>query len=231
MEGGRKKNPGVIAGAALLAILLIWQCLPGVAQGNLEWDEGLSEEAAQMAALKFSRINESSQSNRSFGSIELSEQEANSYFRYKMASSLPPGVSKIRLKFQSDRPTGFVLVDFDKIKETASTTLNPALSYFLQGIHTVGVGGTFSSSNGVGQFHLETVTLDGYTLPQFVVDFLIERYVKSRYPNVALDRPFSLPFSIEQANVEEGAVVLVGRSDEQRNTAKTNPALFYSRFF
>lgn len=215
MEIRRRKNPvGVVARKWFLAILLVAQSLPGVAQGNLEWDEGLSEEAAQMAALKFSRIHESSQSNRSFGLIEISEQEANSYFRHKMASSLPPGVSKIRLKFQSARPTGFVLVDFDKIKETLSTALNPALSYFLQGVHTVGVGGTFSSSNGTGQFHLETVTLDGITLPQFVVDFLIERYIKARYPNVAIDRPFSLPFSIEQANVEEGKVVLVGRSDE-----------------
>ena len=197
----------------LLALLLFGQSLLGVAQGNPEWDAGLSEEAAQSAAGKFRQIQESAKTDRPFGRIQLSEQEVNSYFHYEIASFFPPGVSKIRLEFQPNRPIGFVLVDFDKVRESLKTPPNPLVSYFLQGVHTVGVEGTFSSSNGTGQFHLETVTLDGIALPQFVVYFLIERYVKARYPNAAIDRPFSLPFSIEQVRVEEGEVVLVGRSD------------------
>ncbi|MBI4465107.1 MAG: hypothetical protein HY647_10420 [Acidobacteria bacterium] len=195
----------------LLALLLFGHSLVWGAQEAPEWDAGLSKEAAQTAALKLRRIQESSPTNHSFGWIKLSEQEVNSYFRYELASALPPGVSKIRLQFHPHRPIGFALVDFDKIKEISST---PLLGYFLQGVHAVGVEGTFSSSNGTGQFQLETVTLDGIALPQIVVDFLIERYVKARYPNAAIDRPFSLPFSIEQVRVEEGEVVLVSRSDE-----------------
>ena len=197
----------------LLTMLLFGHSLLSAAQAAPDWDAGLSKEAAQTAAGKLRQIQESAKSDRPFGRIQLSEQEVNSYFHYEIASLFPPGVSKIRLQFQPNRPIGFVLVDFDKVKESLKTPPNPLVSYFLQGVHTVGVEGTFSSSNGTGQFHLETVTLDGFTLPQFVVDFLIERYVKARYPKAAIDRPFSLPFSIEQVRVEAGAVVLVGRSD------------------
>lgn len=105
-------------------------------------------------------------------------------------------------------------MDFDKVKEALTTPLDPVLSYLLQGVHTIGVEGTLSGSEGVGQFYLETVTLDGVTLPRFVVDLLIQRFVKSRYPSVAIDRPFSLPFSIEEVEVKTGEVELVGRSSD-----------------
>jgi len=197
----------------LLALLLFGQSLLLAAQEAPEWDAGLSKEAAQSAAGKFRQIQESAETDRPFGRIQLSEQEVNSYFHYEMASLFPPGVSKIRMEFQPNRPIGFVLVDFDKVRESLKTPPNPLVSYFLQGVHTVGVEGTLVASNGTGRFHLEVVTLDGITLPQFVVDFLIEQFVKAHYPSVDLDRPFRLPFSIDQVRVEAGKIVLVGRAD------------------
>lgn len=173
-------------------------------------DSGLSRGAAESAANKFRQIQDSSASGQSFGSIRFSEVELNSYFQYEMVSEFPPGFSKVRLKLQPGRPHGSAEVDFDKLKGSFKTPPNLIVDYFLRGVHTLGVDGTLSGSHGAGQFHLETVTLDDIAVPQIVVDFLIDHYLKARYPGVAVDRPFSLPSSIDKLIVEAGNVVVVG---------------------
>ena len=83
--------------------------------------------------------------------------------------------------------------------------------FLLRGMHTVGVEGTFSGSDGVGEFQLERVTLDGFTLPRTVVEYLIEHYLRPRYPTAAISRPFRLPYSLDQVTVEAGSVLLKGK--------------------
>ena len=179
------------------------------AQGS-ELQQRLSWEAAQSAARKLARVREAAGQEHSFGSVRISEAEANSYLQYEMLPYFPPGVSRVRLKFHPARPQGSAQVDFGKLKEAFGDQENPLIDFLLQGVHTLGADGKFSSSGGIARFELETVTLDGVALPRMVVDFLIERYLKPSYPEVSIDRPFRLPFSIDKMSVEEGSFVLVG---------------------
>ncbi len=181
----------------------------GRTQGS-ELQQRLSWEAAQSAARKLAKVREAAGQGRSFGSVRISEAEANSYLQYEMLPNFPPGISRVRLKFHPARPQGSLQVDFGKLKEAFGGSGNPLVDYFLQGVHTLGVDGTFTSSGGIARFALQTVTLDGVALPRMVVDFLIERYLKPSYPEVSIDRPFRLPFSIDKMSVEAGSVVLVG---------------------
>ena len=189
--------------------------LTGLAQAGrargMELQQRLSWEAAQSAARKLDKVREAARQGHSFGSVRMSEAEANSYLQYQMLPYFPPGVSQARLKFSPARPQGSVQVDFEKLREAFGSPENPLLRYLLQGVHTLGVEGTLASSGGTARFQLQTVTLDGVTLPRAAVDFLIERYLKPSYPEAAIDRPFRLPFSIDTLSVEEGSIVLVGR--------------------
>jgi hypothetical protein len=60
--------------------------------------------------------------------------------------------------------------------------------------------------DGVGHFDLESVSLDGVTLPQTMVDLLIETFLKPRYPRLALDAPFLLPNSVDRVQVMRGSI-------------------------
>ncbi len=152
-------------------------------QGN-ELQQRLSLELAQAAARKLAKVRGAAGQGDSFGSVRISEVEANSYLQYEMLPYFPPGVSRIRLKFRPARPQGSLRVDFGKLKAAFGGSGNPLVDYFLQGVHTLEVDGTFISSGGTARFTLQTVTLDGVTLPRMVVDFLIERYLKPSYPEV-----------------------------------------------
>jgi hypothetical protein len=171
---------------------------------------GLSRGAAESAAAKMRQIQEASPAGRSFGLIRIGEVEANSYLQYELSADFPPGLSKVRLQFQPGRPQGSAEVDFDKLKAASRNPPNPLVDYFVQGVHTIGVEGSLAGSGGTGEFHLETVTLDGITMPRFVVDYLIEHYVKTHYPGVAIDRPFQMGFSIDKLKIEAGSILLIG---------------------
>ena len=182
-----------------------------VQAGTAGADEELSQEAADSAAAKLRRIEDASIAGHSFGTVRITEREANSYLHHELSSSFPPGVSEARLQFQPTRPIGSAVIDFDRMKEALRAPPHPIADFLLRGVHTLAVEGTLSGSEGTAEFHLETVILDGITLPRLVVEFLIEHYLKARYPTVATDRPFHLPLSIDRVSVEAGSVVLAGK--------------------
>jgi hypothetical protein len=196
---------------ALLAIALLSPAHASTSsQSSGRNVSGLSQSAAQSGAAKLGQIIDASPGH-GFGSVRISEPEANSYLYYEMASEFPPGVSKPHLKFSAGRMQGTVEVDFDRLKQGMRTPPSPLVAYFLAGIHTVGVEGPFSATNGMAQFHLETVTLDDVVMPQMLVDYLIDHYLKSRYPGLAVDRPFSLAPSVDRVVVESGDVLVTSK--------------------
>jgi len=206
-------------GSALAIVMLLLDAgirsaslFPVVAANSAESEASLSREAATAASSKFRLIEQAYDSGESFGALRLTEQEVNSYFEYELAPSIPAGVSNLRLQFEPGRPAGSAVIDFDTLKEGLRTPPHPIADFLLRGVHTLGVEGTFSGVNGVGEFQLEKVTLDGYTLPRPVVEYLIEHYLRPRYPAAAISRPFVLPYSIDQATVEAGSVLLQGKA-------------------
>lgn len=213
-KGARGTAP-ILLSLFLFAVVLRGTSSPPAPAGQAEQDGDLTPQAANSAAAKFDRIQAVSRSGRSFGVVRITEREANSYLRYEVSPSYPPGVSQIRLTFQPNRILGSSRVDFDKLKEGRRTPPNPLADFLLRGEHTVAAQGTLGGANGTAEFHLEWVKLDGVTLPRTVVEFLIEHYLKSRYPEAAIDRPFLLPFAIDSLRTETGAVVLASKAQRQ----------------
>ena len=205
----------LVAALFLFAAGLTGTSSPAAQAGKAEQDGNLSPEAADSAAAKIDRIQEASRSGRSYGAVRITEREANSYLRYELSPSYPPGVSQIRMTFQPNRILGSSLVDFDKLKEGRRVPPNALADFLLRGEHTVAAQGTLWGANGTAEFHLEWVALDGVTLPRAVVEFLIEHYLQSRYPEAAIDRPSLLPFAIDSLRAEAGSVVLASKAQRQ----------------
>jgi len=218
--GGTGK--GKWTGSGRFAIRIIWiACLLTVLSGFYHFlaaaassndpPSGLSWEASEAAAQKLHRVSDGSLSRTTSRQVRIYEAEANSYLHYQIAPQFPAGLSNVRLQFQPDRLQGSAEVDFNQIRKSSRRSPNPFLDFLFQGVRMLEVEGDFHSSDGIGQFHLETVSLDGVTLPPVVVDFLIESYLKARFPNVAIDQPFPLPYSLEKVIVEEESCLMIGK--------------------
>lgn len=128
----------------------------------------------------------------------MTEDEVNAYLASGRVQ-LPQGVNKVRLQGQSGKVDAFLTVDFDKIREGQQSS-NPLLGLFT-GTHNVTVESSAAGSGRQGKVHVETVSLDGTEIPHFALQYFVEKYITSKYPNIGLDSQFQLPDKIDTATV------------------------------
>jgi hypothetical protein len=137
---------------------------------------------------------------------EITQDEANAYFA-EGGVKMPKGVSDLKLTAAPGVLDGHAKVDFDAITEKARSK-NPLLGVFT-GVHDVHVVAQASGTHGTGTITVQKVELDGIEIPQFVLQLFVDRYLKSKYPNVGLTSTVKLPLRIDSAAVESGKVELV----------------------
>jgi hypothetical protein len=137
---------------------------------------------------------------------EFSEQEINAYFASGKVE-LPNGVQSVVCQEQPGIVIGTSRVDFDQLK-AGKNSYNPLLSVF-SGLHDVVVSTHAHGSKGEGFVHVDSVSLDGVEVPQFVLELFVEKYLKPKYPNVGIDSRFALPARVDAATVGLRKVTLI----------------------
>jgi hypothetical protein len=128
----------------------------------------------------------------------FTEPEANSYLASDKVK-LPAGVQSVKLEGAPGIITGEAQVDFDRIREGIHSS-NPLLSIF-SGVHDVVVVARAYGAGGQGYIHVDSVSLDGVVIPQFVLELFVEKFLQPKYPQIGLDSQFALPDRIDIATV------------------------------
>ncbi len=137
---------------------------------------------------------------------EITQDEANAYFA-EGGVKMPKGVSSLKLTATPGAIDGHAKVDFDALTEKARSK-NPLLAVFT-GVHDVHVVAQASGTHGTGTITVQKVDLDNIEIPQIMLQLFVDRYLKSKYPNVGLTSTFKLPLRIDTAAVENAKVALV----------------------
>ena len=60
-----------------------------------------------------------------------------------------------------------------------------------------------------GKFDLDDVKVDGIPVPKVLIQTLVEKYVKPKYPEVDLKAPFDLPWGIRAIDIGQGRARIV----------------------
>ena len=128
----------------------------------------------------------------------MTEQEVNSYVASGRVQ-LPKGVRSLRFSGQPGVIDSWARVDFDQLT-AGQRSANPLLSMF-SGAHDVTVTAHGSGARGVGTVHIDSVALDGVTIPDFALQMFVNHYVKPKHPNLGIDNRFQLPDRIDTAVV------------------------------
>jgi hypothetical protein len=137
---------------------------------------------------------------------EFSEQEINAYVASGNVK-LPAGVQSVAFQAQPGVVIGNARVDFDQLK-AGKNSYNPLLSIF-SGMHDAVVSAHAHGANGQGLVHVDSVSLDGVEVPDFVLQLFVEKYLKPRYPNVGIDSRFALPVRVDSATVGLHKVIVI----------------------
>ncbi|HET9181391.1 MAG TPA: hypothetical protein VFP59_04605 [Candidatus Angelobacter sp.] len=198
----------------ILSALLIWAYLyvnrhedahvsatTASTQQNRSTSQG-SSSSHRLAASMQSKINYIEQNGRKARpdqrSTVMTEDEINDYLASGQVE-LPKGVNKVRLEGHSGQVTAFLTVDFDKIREGQQSS-NPLMGLF-SGVHDVTVDTNAAGTGGEGRVHVNSVSLDGTEIPHMAVQYFVDKYVTSKYPNVGMDSHFRMPDKIDTATV------------------------------
>ena len=131
-------------------------------------------------------------------STQINADEANAWFR-EGGYKLPQGVQKVLFHSQPDTIQADATVDFDAVKE-GKRNLNPLLSMF-SGVHDVQVTATASAQNKQGHVNIQSVSIDGVTVPNMALELFINKYLKPKYPDVGMQNDFQMPDRIDTATV------------------------------
>lgn len=129
----------------------------------------------------------------------FTQDEVNAYFAERRLK-MPDGVRSVTFELEPGKVTSHTRVDFDEITRERRSR-NP-LMYLFTGTHNVEV--IARTRNGApGRVHVtvESVEIDGVTVPQMALEFFVERFVNPKYPTVGLDRDYALPSKMKMVSI------------------------------
>lgn len=128
----------------------------------------------------------------------FAEKEVNAYIASDNVK-LPAGVQSLKLAGAPGVITGTAHVDFDRVREGVHSS-NPLLSIF-SGVHEVVVVAHAHGVGRTGYVHVDSVSLDGVEVPNFVLELFVEKFLTPKYPEIGIDSKFALPSRIDSATV------------------------------
>jgi len=109
------------------------------------------------------------------------------------------------------RVSGRAVVDLDAVRKqrNSASLLDPAS--YLTGRLPVTAAGVLTTTNGVGQFALESASVGGVPIPKFLLQEIVSYYSKTadKPAGISLDDPFALPARIREIRVERGQAIII----------------------
>lgn len=136
----------------------------------------------------------------------MTEAEINAYLASDEVQ-YPAGVESVHLTGSQGTVSGTAKVDFDQVRAGIHSS-NPLLSIF-SGVHNVDVDAHAYGRGGQGYVHVDSVSLDGIEVPQFVLELFVEKYIQPKHPELGIDSRFKLPDRIDSAIVGQHQVTLL----------------------
>ena len=138
----------------------------------------------------------------------LPDDEGNAYFAAGRVK-LPASVQQLRYSTTPGTVNAVARIDFDALTQN-STSSNPLLSLF-SGVHDVRVIADASAQSGTATVTAQSVEIDGIAVPRMALEYFVNKYLTSKYPNVGMTSHFKLPSRVDSAKVEAAKVTVYQR--------------------
>ena len=189
----------VLAAGGLIAFRVI------AAKGTFR-SKNLSQKSAQSLQAKIDAIKKAANTpghKRGSSHAELSEDELESYVLYSLKEDIPAQIDSIDVRLTPD-----VVSSGTQITFTSNATGNAVVDALVGGTHNLFLKGKLVGHEGRGKFDLQEIQVDGIPVPNVLIQALIKRYVKPKYPEVDLNEPFDLPWDIQEIKLEQGTATV-----------------------
>jgi hypothetical protein len=190
----------------MVLVVLVLFTITHAQQPAASSTQAMYNAAASSAEAKFRHIEQNARRNPPDQTpTVLTEREINAYLNSGRVQ-LPTGVRSVRFTGQNGVVDAVARVDFDAIT-AKSRSSNPLLSLF-SGVHDVHALANASASGGQGRVHINSIEIDGVTVPRVALQFFIDHYLRPKYPDIGMDSVFKLPDRIDTARIGDHQLIL-----------------------
>ena len=138
--------------------------------------------------------------------VSLTPKELNAYAEHEVKRAVPDGIRNPRLELGSGVATGTAMVDFAKVRTAQGNPPGWFMSRLLSGEHTVSVTARIQSGAGKARVDVQRVEVSGIPIEGQVLDWMIDNYLRPRYPEAKIGQPFELGHRMERLEVRPSGV-------------------------
>ena len=133
------------------------------------------------------------------GAVHFSRQELLTYAREELVRNRTRGIRNTNFVLANGHATCSALIDFHLLQESVQGRPPGVLSrLLLSGERSVEVELRLSSERGWCRIDVLSVEVNGWDIEGAALDWLVENYVKSRYPRARINEWFELEDNIRQ---------------------------------
>jgi len=141
--------------------------------------------------------------------VTLSQRELNAYVEQELPKVVPQGVREPKLELGAGTATGSAWIDFVKLQSAQGRPPGWLMRQILQGEHPVTVTARIDSAGGRATVKVQSVEIAGITIEGRMLDYLIQNYLLSYYPDAKVGEPFELSHNIDRLDVQPTRVDVI----------------------
>ncbi|MEX2263109.1 MAG: hypothetical protein WD696_14230 [Bryobacteraceae bacterium] len=143
--------------------------------------------------------------------VSLSAGELNAYVEQEVRGVVPEGIRNPKVHLGSGTATASGMIDFVKVGRSKGQEPGWLLSTLLEGERPVSVNARIRSSNGTAVVDVQRVEVSGVPIEGKMLEYLIDNYLRTYYPEAKVGEPFELGHRIDRLEVKPAAVGIVIR--------------------
>jgi hypothetical protein len=107
------------------------------------------------------------------------------------------------------KATGIALIDFLKLRHARGVESGWIMRQLLKGERPVKVTTRIESGQGRATVHLERVEISGVPISGSALDFLVDKFLLTLYPEAKIGRPFELQHRVDRVEIRPAEVRFV----------------------
>ena len=195
-------------GVWILAGVLAWSAW--VSGGQAGPSPGSEEKAARVASI-FQSLKErppGDQSPPPSSTIRITEEELNAYLEQEYRKKPNSGMKSATVKlFDGNRVAADSMIDVDEVKSDNSMGLK-LITWLMRGNQLLHAEVKLIFKGNTGTYELERAQLNGVTLPNALVEKLIEVLARRQSQKIDVTKPIPLSTSIKHVEIKQGLLII-----------------------
>lgn len=192
----------------LLAVMFGWAAY--ATSGQVSPSAGGAEKAARVNTV-FQSLKENSPPSKrppKNSTIRITEEELNAYLEQEYRKKPNSGMKSASVKlFDSDRVAADSMIDVDEIKTDNSMGLK-LLTWMMSGNQMLHAEARLIFKDNTVAYELERAQLNGVTLPNVLVEKLIEVLARKQSQKIDVTKPIPLSNSITHVEIKREVLII-----------------------